>query len=68
MTHTSAIENPFMLMLHPEIVISAMESSERLNQLNRHLCRPLDKPILGSAPANDEEDGIEDMSPQASLE
>ncbi len=36
--------NPFMLMISPEVVLAAMEKSERLNQLNRHLCRPLDKP------------------------
>jgi len=37
--------NPFMLMLNPEIVFAAMESSERLAQLNRHQCRPLDKAV-----------------------
>ena len=36
--------NPFMLMMHPEVVLAAMEKSERLSQLNRHLCRPLDRP------------------------
>jgi len=37
--------NPFMLMLNPELVFAAMESSERLAQLNRHQCRPLDKAL-----------------------
>lgn len=36
--------NPFMLLLHPEIVLAAVEKSERLGRLNRHLCRPLDRP------------------------
>jgi hypothetical protein len=35
--------NPFMLMINPEVVFAAMEKSERLGQLNRHLCRPLDR-------------------------
>ena len=41
--------NPFMLMTHPEIVLAAIEKSERLGQLNRHLCRPLDKHVIGPA-------------------
>jgi hypothetical protein len=32
-----------MLMLNPEVVLAAVESSERLKQLNRHECRPLDR-------------------------
>lgn len=36
-------ENPFLLMMNPEIVIAAMEKSERLAALNRHTCRPLDR-------------------------
>jgi hypothetical protein len=27
-------------------VLAAIEKSERLGQLNRHLCRPLDRPVL----------------------
>jgi hypothetical protein len=40
--------NPFMLLMHPEVVLAAVENSERLNQLNRHLCRPLDRPVPGT--------------------
>ena len=50
--------NPFMLLLNPEVVLAAVEKSERLSQLNRHLCRPLDRPMLGAAagtPTVDEE-------------
>jgi hypothetical protein len=36
--------NPFMLLVHPEVVLAAVEKSERLERLNRHLCRPLDRP------------------------
>ena len=54
MAQTTAIRNPFMLMLNPEVVLAAVERSERLGQLNRHLCRPLDRQVLpGSAAAVD---------------
>lgn len=49
MTQSAAVRNPFMLMLNPEIVLAAIEKSERLSQLNRRLCRPLDKPAPASA-------------------
>lgn len=60
MSQTTPVLNPFMLMISPEVVLAAMENSERLNKLNRHLCRPLDRPTLGAAKA--EEDAIEDES------
>jgi hypothetical protein len=44
MAHAAPERNPFMLMLNPEVVLAAVEKSERLSQLNRHLCRPLDRP------------------------
>jgi hypothetical protein len=46
----SARNNPFLLMLNPEIVLAAIEQSENLAQLNRHTCRPLDKvqPVPGA--------------------
>lgn len=49
MSLPSAAQNPFMLMLQPEAVLAAIEKSERLSRLNRHLCRPLDRPVI---PAN----------------
>ena len=45
MAHPTPELNPFMLLVHPEAVFAAMEKSERLNRLNRHLCRPLDRPM-----------------------
>jgi hypothetical protein len=55
MAQSTPIRNPFMLMLHPEIVLAAVERSERLGQLNRHLCRPLDRQALpGSRTAADD--------------
>lgn len=47
MTQQTMIANPFQLMLNPEAVLAAVERSERLGQLNRHLCRPLDRPAPG---------------------
>ncbi len=43
MSEQTIAHNPFMLMLNPEVVIAAMEKSEKLAQLNRHQCRPLDR-------------------------
>lgn len=38
--------NPFVLMLDPEAVITAMESSRDLRGLRQRVCRPLDKPLI----------------------
>lgn len=53
--------NPFMLMINPEVVLAAVEKSERLGKLNRHLCRPLDRPVIatGTATAADAADDDE---------
>ncbi len=57
MAQTTTVRNPFMLMLNPEVVLAAVEKSERLSQLNRHLCRPLDRPVLGTQGKPAEADG-----------
>lgn len=49
MAQETLSRNPFMLMMHPEVVLAAIEKSERLSQLNRHMCRPLDKPVSPAA-------------------
>ncbi|MCE2914720.1 MAG: hypothetical protein ACOVOT_00620 [Rubrivivax sp.] len=46
MNALSAERNPFLLMLQPELVLAAVEKSEKLGRLNRHLCRPLDRPAM----------------------
>lgn len=51
MAQQSQVRNPFMLMIEPEVVLAAIENSERLGQLNRHLCRPLDRQVLSGAAA-----------------
>ncbi len=48
MAQQSQVRNPFMLMIEPEVVLAAIENSERLGRLNRHLCRPLDR-VAGPA-------------------
>jgi hypothetical protein len=55
MSQQASPRNPFMLMLNPEVVLAAVEKSERLGQLNRHLCRPLDRQAPNSARAVDGE-------------
>lgn len=49
MSHQAQARNPFLLMVNPEVVLAAVEKSERLGQLNRHLCRPLDRPTPSTA-------------------
>lgn len=61
MAQTTPEHNPFMLLVQPEAVFAAMEKSERLSRLNRHLCRPLDRPVGGqpalTAPGEDDTEG-----------
>jgi hypothetical protein len=38
--------NPFLMMMDPQVIIDAVERSQRLNQLERHVCRPLDRPLI----------------------
>ena len=54
MPQTASQRNPFMLMLNPELVLAAIEKSERLEKLNRHMCRPLDRIPAGSVEAGEE--------------
>ena len=46
MNSTHSRLNPFVLMLDPEAVISAMEGSMNLRGLQQRICRPLDKPLI----------------------
>jgi len=41
------IANPFALLIDPETVFRAVESSPRLEGLNRRICRPLDRAARG---------------------
>ena len=57
--HLSA--NPFALLLDPQAVIAQIEASQRLERLERRVCRPLDKPLLGAA-GEGEGEGADDAA------
>jgi hypothetical protein len=59
MPQTASQRNPFMLMLNPEIVLAAIEQSERLGKFNRQFCRPLDRIPPGSADESESTDSAE---------
>lgn len=59
MTQPSQVRNPFQLMIEPEVVLAAIENSERLSRLNRHLCRPLDR--QGPVASSGTEASVEDL-------
>jgi hypothetical protein len=44
--------NPFALMMEPEAIFRALESSERLNRLKSRICRPLDQPLIAKTEGN----------------
>jgi hypothetical protein len=61
MKQETLAHNPFMMMLSPEVVLAAVERSEKLGRLNRRLCHPLDRPVPATAgKAGDAADGAAD--------
>ena len=64
--NTAPIEsNPFALLLDAEAVMARVAASPRLAMLTRRVCRPLDKPLLGSDPiVEDAEDAEDETTPQ----
>ena len=38
--------NPFTMMMDPETILQAVERSDRLNRLQRRICRPPYKPLI----------------------
>jgi hypothetical protein len=44
MHSSTAVSNPFALMIAPEAVFAAIERSDRLARLKSTICHPLDKP------------------------
>ena len=60
--------NPFALMLNPQEVVAAMERSDRLERLQRRVCRPLDKPLIAHVTGGfDDYDQAIDSEPEADL-
>jgi hypothetical protein len=35
--------DPFAMLIDPESIVRALEGSQRLERLNRRICRPLDR-------------------------
>jgi hypothetical protein len=56
------VANPFALLMHPDVVVKAMEASDRLSRLHSRVCRPLDRPMIprrADDPAADHDAAIE---------
>lgn len=68
MAQQSQVRNPFMLMLQPEVVLAAIQNSERLERLNRHLCRPLDQQQISFASAQPEGEAMSETDALDSLD
>ena len=68
MTQQAAVRNPFMLLLNPEVVLAAVEKSERLGKLSRHLCRPLDRAVAFTTETAASYAEISSSEPQAAVE
>jgi hypothetical protein len=47
MRHLYHAENPFAMLLDPDRITREVEASDRLKRLQRRVCRPLDKPLIG---------------------
>jgi hypothetical protein len=47
------VANPFALLMDPQAIFKAIENSERLERLHSRVCRPLDRPMLPHASANE---------------
>lgn len=54
MRSTQVRANPFTMMMDPESILQAVETSDRLNRLQRRVCRPLDKPLIPKLQAADQ--------------
>lgn len=60
MPQTQPAANPFALMMDPEAIFAAIESSERLQRLKSRICRPLDEPRLaGNAESRADDEALE---------
>jgi hypothetical protein len=53
------VANPFVMLTAPETILQAIERSERLNALNRRVCRPLDRPLIPAKGEGQDVDGLE---------
>jgi hypothetical protein len=49
------VVNPFGLLTDPEAIFRAVEASQRLDSLNRRVCRPLDRMPRGEGEGEQDE-------------
>jgi hypothetical protein len=61
MQTASTAANPFALLTDPESIFRAVEVSQRLDVLNRRVCRPLDRAPRGEG-QGDESDAPHDAT------
>jgi hypothetical protein len=47
------VANPFVMLTDPVTILQAVERSERLNGLERRICRPLDRPLIPKVDGQD---------------
>jgi hypothetical protein len=59
MQTASTAANPFALLTDPESIFRAVEVSQRLDVLNRRVCRPLDRAPRGEGQGDDADAGHE---------
>jgi hypothetical protein len=58
------VSDPFAMLMDLQGVVQAMERSDRLARLQSRICRPLDKPVIGSGGnERDAFDGSVDATP-----
>jgi len=60
MSQQAQVRNPFMLLVNPEVVLAAIENSERLGKLNSKMCRPLDGPATAAAAEDGSDESAEE--------
>jgi hypothetical protein len=53
MQTASTAANPFALLTDPESIFRAVEAAQRLDVLNRRVCRPLDRAPRGEGQSDD---------------
>ena len=53
MRQLPAASNPFVMLTDPQTILDAVERSERLNTLERRVCRPLDRPLIPKTDGKD---------------
>jgi hypothetical protein len=53
LTHCPAVASPFDMLIDPLALQRALEGSQRLESLNRRICRPLDRQMPDKTEADE---------------